>query len=118
MKMEQAQDTTNAADAQSRAGEAGANLTDVLAAVGTLPIGTRIKFRKTLTEPACGDHPALLYAREGETGKITRHGAPEGYWVKTDNWPNAFGAAPWEFDVLLEAANDKNEGLAQQVPLD
>lgn len=108
------QQANNEALAQSRA--EGATSMDVLAAVGTLPIGTRIKFRKTLTEPACGDHPALRYASEGETGEITGYGTPEGYWVKTDNWPNAFGAAPWEFDVLLEAANAALTGAVMREP--
>lgn len=69
-------------------------------AVFMLPVGTRIKFLKTLTEPACGDHPALLYATEGEAGVVTKHGAREGYWVKADNWPNAFGASPHEFEAI------------------
>jgi hypothetical protein len=67
---------------------------------GMIAVGTRIRFTKTLTEPASGDHPALLYAKAGQTGEITGHGCREGYWVKTDDWPNPFGAAPDEFEVL------------------
>lgn len=62
-----------------------------------LPVGTRIVFTKTLTSEATGDHPALLYAEVGQTGEITGHGTKEGYWVKTDDWPNPFGASDNEF---------------------
>lgn len=65
-----------------------------------LPTGTRIRFTKELTDSACEDHPNLLYARAGELGEITGHGCREGYWVKTDNWPTPFGAAPHEFEVM------------------
>jgi hypothetical protein len=65
-----------------------------------LPIGTKIKFTKTLIEPASGDSPSLLFATKDETGEITGHGTYEGYWVKTDDWPNAFGASDSEFIPL------------------
>ena len=65
-----------------------------------LPVGTRIRFLHDLTEDACGDHPCLLYARRGGLGTITGHGTSEGYWVKWDDWPNAFGASADEFEVL------------------
>lgn len=77
-------------------------MSDVLDMVGRLGIGTRIRFNQTLTSSACEDSPAFLYATKGETGEITGYGTKEGYWVKTDSWPNAFGAAPHEFDVLPE----------------
>jgi hypothetical protein len=64
------------------------------------PISTTIRFTRTLIEPACGDHPTLQYAREGEYGTIVGHGTREGYWVKTDNWPEAFGASDTEFEVV------------------
>ena len=65
-----------------------------------LVIGTRIRFLRLLGEDATGDHPALEYARRGETGEITGHGTQESYWAKTDHWPASFGLAPGEFEVL------------------
>jgi hypothetical protein len=64
------------------------------------PVGTRIRFTRTLDEPAGSDSPARLYATKGETGEITGHGCKEGYWVKADNWPNPFGASEKEFEVI------------------
>jgi hypothetical protein len=57
-----------------------------------LPVGTRIKFIKSLYGHATGDSPACVYAKKGELGVVTGHGTPEGHWVKTDNWPHSFGA--------------------------
>lgn len=57
-----------------------------------LPVGTRIKFLKDLTEDACGDHPMFIYAEKGELGEVTGHGTKEGYWVKRDIWDTPFGA--------------------------
>ncbi len=65
-----------------------------------LPTGTRIRFTRTLEADATEDHPPIVYAYEGELGQITGHGTKEGYWVKTDNWPNSFGAGPGEFEVV------------------
>lgn len=78
---------------------------DILNLVGRLDIGTRIRFNQTLIEQADGDHPTLLYSFEGEKGTIVGYGASEGYWVKTENHPTKFGAAPHEFDV--EVPNDQ-----------
>jgi hypothetical protein len=60
--------------------------------VTQLPVGTRIKFLQTLTAPACGDHPELLYASKGQGGEVVGHDCAEGHWVVADNWPNKFGA--------------------------
>lgn len=79
-------------------------MADILDLVGKLDVGTRIRFNQTLTERSCGDHPELLYANEGEKGTIVGYGASEGYWVKTDNHPAKFGAAPHEFDVEVPNA--------------
>lgn len=57
-----------------------------------LPIGTRIKFLKDLTEGANGEHPALLFAKKGDGGEVIGHGCREGHWVKWDKWPEKFGA--------------------------
>lgn len=65
-----------------------------------LPVGTRIRFTRELTAPPCEDHPGFLYARRGDTGTITGHGTPEGYWAKTDGTYPPFGVAPGEFEVI------------------
>ena len=57
-----------------------------------LPIGTRIRFIRTLDEGPTSDRPATLFASKGEKGEVTGHNEWEGYWVKTDTWPNPFGA--------------------------
>jgi len=64
-----------------------------------LPIGTRIRFTKTLESGPDEYSPGNLYARAGEFGEITGHGTQEGYWVKWDAWPNPFGASADEFEV-------------------
>ena len=69
-------------------------------------VGTKIRFTKTLTEPANEDHPALQYAHKNQTGEITEiGGCQEGYWVKTDNWPHPFGCERKEFEVIEEQSN-------------
>lgn len=55
------------------------------------PIGTRIRFLSTLTAPARGAHPPLLYARKGDTGIIAGHRPREGYLVKAPGYPAHFG---------------------------
>lgn len=69
----------------------------------SLPPGTRIRFLKTLTEPATGDHPLLVYAKAGELGTIVE-GRPcsEGHWAIWDGWQKAsFGAVHGtEFEVV------------------
>ena len=59
-----------------------------------LPVGTRIKFIKTLADGPCPDatHGGNLYAVKGDLGTVTGHGTQEGHWVKWDRWPHAFGA--------------------------
>jgi hypothetical protein len=72
-----------------------------------LPIGTRIRFQRTLDKPADSDSPAQVYAWAGELGEITGYGCCEGYWVKTDRWPTPFGASPEEFEVVGLAAVER-----------
>ena len=86
-------------------------MADILDLVGRLDIGTRIRFNRTLTERARGYHPELLYANEGEKGTIVGYGTREGYWVKTDNHPAKFGAAPHEFDVEVPNAQGNKPPL-------
>ena len=67
-----------------------------------LPVGTRIRFKVDIREDATGDHPAFIYARNGDGGVITGHGCGEGYWVKWDGWPKAaFGASRDEFEPVM-----------------
>ena len=61
---------------------------------------SKIRFTKTLTEPACGDHPELLYAREGETGILGAGISYEGYWARTFNNPTWFGVSEDEFELF------------------
>lgn len=66
-----------------------------------LKVGTKIRFLRTLTARANEDHPDIEYAHYNETGEITEvGGCREGYWVKTDGWPNAFGCESKDFEAL------------------
>lgn len=66
-----------------------------------ISVGTKIRFTRTLTSAANEEHPALEYAHHGETGEITEVGGCwEGYWVKTDGWPNPFGCENKDFEIL------------------
>jgi hypothetical protein len=66
-----------------------------------LGVGTKIRFKRTLTSAANEEHPALEYAAKDETGEITKVGGCwEGYWVKTDSWPNPFGCESKDFEEL------------------
>ncbi len=62
--------------------------------------GMRIKFRRDLTANATEEHPAFIYARKGEGGRITRVGGCwEGFWVKWDEWLSAaFGCQSKDFE--------------------
>ena len=73
-------------------------------ASGSLPVGTRIRFLRTLTAPANEDHPAIVYAESGDGGAVTGHGCKEGHWVKWDRWPHSFGAT---LGKDFEAENEK-----------
>ena len=66
------------------------------------PVGTRIKFKRTLTSDANEESPGYTYARKGDLGRITGHGCWEGYWCKWDKWPNAFGIEEKDFEVVKE----------------
>ena len=63
-----------------------------------MKVGDKIRFTKTLDCGPTGDRPAMLYASKGETGEIVKvGGCREGFWVKTDSWPEPFGADDTEF---------------------
>jgi hypothetical protein len=73
-----------------------------------LTVGTRIRFPRELWSPATGDRPSVYYAAAGETGEIIEvGGCREGFWVKTDSWPSAFGASREEFVVLIVSETEK-----------
>lgn len=58
-----------------------------------LPVGTRIKFIKSLYGHFAGEYPDCVYAEKGDLGIVTGHGCIEGHWVKWDKWMSAsFGA--------------------------
>ena len=59
-----------------------------------LPVGTRIRFLRTLEQGPTEESPPLLFANTGEEGEVTGHGCWEGHWVKRDAWPAPFGAVP------------------------
>ena len=65
-----------------------------------VPVGTRIRFTRDLECGPTGDHPAFIYARKGDLGRITGHGTREGYWATWDRWPTPFGLSPDEFEVV------------------
>lgn len=90
--------TLSGADSRPVAGFGGA-ASGVVDRVG-LPVGTRIRFTRTLSEGPSEEHPGRLYATKGEMGWVTGHGAREGYWVKTDSWPAWFGASSQEIEAI------------------
>jgi hypothetical protein len=68
------------------------NLKAIMSALKQLPIGTRIRFLRTLVSGPDEFGPGNLYAKKGDGGVVTGHNCPEGHWVKWDGWPHAFGA--------------------------
>lgn len=78
------------------------------------PIGTKIKFIKTLTEGANDEHPGCLFATDGETGIIVSHNASEGYMVKTDSYDAPFGASYGDEFILVEAIKQVPGTLVRQ----
>jgi hypothetical protein len=66
-----------------------------------IPIGTKIKFLKDLTERANEDHPDIIFAEKDDTGEIISYDAWEGYLVKWDKWDAPFGAQlNIDFEIL------------------
>ena len=66
------------------------------------PPGTRIRFPRTIIEPANGDHPEFQMATAGDEGVIVSYndGLHFNYEVRIDSWPQAFGVRDNDFDVL------------------
>lgn len=73
-----------------------------------IPVNTKIRIIKNLIADADECHPALTYAKPGETGKIVRHNNFEGYMISIDGSerfsPNntlcVVGAYEHEFEVI------------------
>ncbi len=65
--------------------------------------GMRIRFLRDIDCGPTGEHPAFIYARKGEGGRITQVGGCwEGFWVKWDGWPSAaFGCQSKDFEKEL-----------------
>lgn len=60
-----------------------------------LPVGTRVRFLKTLEEYGCDGYPPRHYATKGDLGTVAEGQYPcsEGHWVFWDGWKSApFGA--------------------------
>ncbi len=70
-----------------------------------LAVGTKIRFTQTLDAPSNEDHPAIVYAYRGETGRVIGHDAIEGYQVVSDRWPDWFGATDVEFEAIEDDAS-------------
>ncbi len=71
-----------------------------LCASETLPVGTCIRFTKTLTAAADEDHPELIYCTKGELGEITGNHLAQGYAARVYTWPNSFWVYEDEFEVF------------------
>ena len=66
-----------------------------------MKIGDKIRFTKTLDAPASGDRPAIVYAYQGQFGRITNiGGCQEGYWAVAEGWVASFGVSADEFEIV------------------
>jgi hypothetical protein len=68
-----------------------------------IPIGTRVRFTKTIIEDATGDHPRFLLAEEGELGNVAVHyefAHLYPYGVVADRCPNRFAVAGDEIEEV------------------
>jgi len=68
-----------------------------------LKAGTRIRFLKTLIEPADGDHPEFLMAKEGDLGRIVKKRSANSHWdysVTWDGFQKPFCADRSEFEAV------------------
>ena len=63
------------------------------------PVGARIQFKRTITEPACGDHPEFLLCIAGEYGVIVGYGTVFPYKVKTNYHRGEFYVTQNEIQV-------------------
>lgn len=64
------------------------------------PVGTRIRFKRTITESACGDHPEFLLCIAGEYGVIVGYGTVFPYKVKTNYHRSEFYVKQDEIQVI------------------
>lgn len=73
-----------------------------------ISVGTQIRFKRRITQEACGDHPELLMCNKDDIGVVVRHLNPQEnrdfiYTVLNHNWPRAiFLCNENEFEVLSE----------------
>jgi len=68
-----------------------------------LPVGTRIRFLRELSQGPAGDTPAFLFAPKGGLGTVVEdpRGCWEGHMVKWDGFHRPFGAQLGvEFEVM------------------
>lgn len=65
-----------------------------------LPVGTRIRFLRTLDAPANEETPPKIYAYAGQLGRIVGGQTKEGYAVISDGCKHWFGASQEEFEVI------------------
>ena len=68
--------------------------------IDLMPVGTKVKFTKLLFDEACGDHPAILFARPNDTGVIHSHGKFNHYRCQADGYPAVFGVNSDELEKL------------------
>lgn len=60
-----------------------------------LPVGTRIRFLRDISQGPTEETPPFTFARKGDLGTVeeNKYGCHEGHMVKWDNWQHAaFGA--------------------------
>lgn len=81
--------------------------------VSPLAPGTRIRFIRKIIEPADGDHPEFLLAREGHGGWIRRKSRePNDKWysVYWDDWKSASFSAELGVDFVVDDSAKKKGG--------
>lgn len=68
-----------------------------------IKVGQRIRFPYEISCGPTDEHPALLFAKQGQLGRITAVGdCSEGYRATWDGWPTPFGIARNEFEPVDE----------------
>ncbi len=69
-----------------------------------LPVGSRIRFKQTIIEPATGSHPEFLMCEAGTLGQIVGHRTDDERWpysVLWDRWKKApFAIGANEIEVI------------------
>ena len=73
------------------------------------PIGTRIRFLRTITG-YCETQGPITFANAGEEGEIVGYGTIFPYRVKVDAWGTSFGAKEKDFQRIVEKAAEAKGG--------